>query len=133
MDSTAEDCRSVHYRSDGTECTGDCDVRCKEKGGDELRRLMRRINEQRMKVRSIVGSLYVVLFSSTYFYVLPLVYLRPRAYVRVSLWVLFFTVVVDSSCCNVTKKTRASAYKMFVRRSGEGYGVRGFYLLLWDC
>lgn len=50
LDSTADEARSVHYRADGTECSGDCDVRCKEKGGDELRRLMRRINEQRMKV-----------------------------------------------------------------------------------
>lgn len=51
MDSTADGARSIHYRADGTECTGDCDVRCK-KGGDELRRLMRRINEQRMMVRA---------------------------------------------------------------------------------
>lgn len=49
MDSTADGSRSVHYRADGTACSGDCDVRCKE-GGDELRRLMRRINDQRMMV-----------------------------------------------------------------------------------
>lgn len=57
MDSTADGARSVHYRADGTECTGDCDVRCREKGGDELRRLMRRINEQRMKVTNPAQNL----------------------------------------------------------------------------
>lgn len=55
MDSTAEGARSIHFRADGFECTGDCDVRCKEKGGDELRRLMRRINDQRMMVGAGVG------------------------------------------------------------------------------
>ncbi|CBJ29089.1 MORN repeat variant family protein [Ectocarpus siliculosus] len=39
LDSTAQGSRSVHYRADGTECTIQ---------GDELRNLMRRINEQRM-------------------------------------------------------------------------------------
>eukprot|EP00903_Cladosiphon_okamuranus_P017117 g15770.t1 len=39
LDSTAEGSRSIHYRADGTECT----IK-----GDELRSLMRRINEQRM-------------------------------------------------------------------------------------
>lgn len=59
MDSTAEGARSIHFRADGFECTGDCDVRCKEKGGDELRRLMRRINEQRMMVGAGVGCVGV--------------------------------------------------------------------------
>eukprot|EP00752_Nemacystus_decipiens_P004430 g4043.t1 len=39
LDSTEEGSRSIHYRADGTECT----IK-----GDELRSLMRRINEQRM-------------------------------------------------------------------------------------
>lgn len=58
MDSTAKGTRSIHFRADGFECTGDCDVRCKEKGGDELRRLMRRINEQRMMVGA--GNVFFV-------------------------------------------------------------------------
>ena len=41
LDSTEEGSRSIHYRADGTECTIQ---------GDELRSLMRRINEQRMMV-----------------------------------------------------------------------------------
>ena len=42
LDSTEEGSRSIHYCADGTECT----IK-----GDELRNLMRRINEQRMMVR----------------------------------------------------------------------------------
>ena len=42
LDSTEEGSRSIHYRADGTECF----IK-----GDELRSLMRRINEQRMMVR----------------------------------------------------------------------------------
>lgn len=41
LDSKEEGARSVHYRADGTERTIQ---------GDELRSLMRRINEQRMMV-----------------------------------------------------------------------------------
>ena len=67
MDSTAEGTRSVHYRANGAECSGDCDVRCKDEGGDELRRLMRRINDQRMMVLLSVH----LLASALAFYFVP--------------------------------------------------------------